>query len=65
MDRGISPTVREGSDGGHGIAEPSLTVGLMPRPGHHNFRTTVNEDQRRLSEGTLVSAPNKVQLDSP
>ena len=28
-NRGISPTVREGSD--HSSAEPSLTVGLMPR----------------------------------
>ncbi len=29
-ERGISPTLREGSDWAHGKEEPSLTVGLVP-----------------------------------
>src|SRR5438093_11660686 len=34
MDRGISPTVREGSTIPCPQSEPSLTVGLMPAPGN-------------------------------
>src|SRR5712692_1173411 len=34
MDRGISPTVREGSVIPGPQSEPFLTAGLMPAPGH-------------------------------
>jgi len=41
MDRSISPTVREGSAIPCPQSEPSLTVGLMPRPGQRNLRTSL------------------------
>jgi hypothetical protein len=44
MDRGISPTVREGFAILCPQSEPSLTVGLMPRPGQHNFRTLLSRE---------------------
>ena len=39
MDRGRSPTVRKGSAIPFLQSEPSLTVGLLPRAGQHNFGT--------------------------
>ena len=61
--RGISPTVREGSDAA--FNEPSLTVGLVPRSWQHTFNSLPDPgpDQERLSKSKWQELVTTVDPD--